>query len=322
MKTVLLVRKNLLHRKLIFINKIKSFNTLCVSCIKVFGCCCSVVHNELDHHFCRGLGGERVCGHQRTPLANQSSSLSRILALARETEWDGLSRLMWLETSEWIELGRRCSRNLDLRDLSVSPLYDSLQGLSSLASLISQQFNVIYYTTRILGRNGIFRSGEDLLNLLSWTEIRSYTSGFEKSLRFFGHTLDVRNSHALRRKPGGWLCPSAWWFLWFLFLLNGPFRISAFSQRGGNMTILLFLILFCWNNCVSSMTKCSYTHHIISVMWRPNISRDWTVNIRRVRHRDGVTCLDVKALKWLIFLVMSCDAMQCACGFSLSRHVF
>ena len=73
----------------------------------------------------------------RTPLANQSSSLSKILALARETEWDGLSRLMWLETSDRIELGRRCSGNLDLRDLSVSPMYDSLQGLSSVASLPS-----------------------------------------------------------------------------------------------------------------------------------------------------------------------------------------
>ena len=41
------------------------------------------------------------CGWPHAPpLANQSSSLSRILALARETEWDGLSRLMWLETSE------------------------------------------------------------------------------------------------------------------------------------------------------------------------------------------------------------------------------
>ena len=144
----------------------------------------------------------------RTPLANQSSSLSRVLALARETEWDALSRLMWLETSEWIELGRRCSRNLDLRDLSVSPIYDSLQGLSSVASLPS---HLMWYTApHASWGNGIFSSGEDLFNLLSWTEIRSYTSGFENSLCFLGHALDVRNSHALRRKPGGWFCPSAW----------------------------------------------------------------------------------------------------------------
>ena len=71
------------------------------------------------------------------PLANQSSSLYRILALAKETEWDGLPRLMRLETSRRVWLGRRCSRKLDLRDLSVSPIYDSLQGLSSVASLPS-----------------------------------------------------------------------------------------------------------------------------------------------------------------------------------------
>ena len=36
-----------MHRKLIFINKIISFNTLCTSYKKAFGCYCSLVHNEL-----------------------------------------------------------------------------------------------------------------------------------------------------------------------------------------------------------------------------------------------------------------------------------
>ena len=43
----LLERKSLLDKKLIFTNKIISFSTLCVSCIKAFGCCCSLVRNEL-----------------------------------------------------------------------------------------------------------------------------------------------------------------------------------------------------------------------------------------------------------------------------------
>ena len=34
---------------IIFINNVISFNTLCVSCIKAFGCCCSLVHNELGN---------------------------------------------------------------------------------------------------------------------------------------------------------------------------------------------------------------------------------------------------------------------------------
>ena len=192
----------------------------------------------------------------RTPLANQSSSLSKILALARETEWDGLSRLMWLETSDRIELGRRCSGNLDLRDLSVSPMYDSLQGLSSVASLPS---HLMWYTTPHAYWGGMGSLGQERICLIFWAGQRyDLTPADLKILCFLGHTLDVRNSHALRRKPAGWFCPFAWWFLWFQCLINGPFRISAFSQRGGNMSILLFLIFFFWNNCVSSMTKCSY----------------------------------------------------------------
>ena len=107
----------------------------------------------------------RIWMASRTPLANQSSSLSRILALARETEWDGLSRLMWLETSEWIELGRRCSRNLDLRDFSVSPIYDSLQGLSSVASLPS---HLMWYTTPHASWGGMGSLGLERICLIFW----------------------------------------------------------------------------------------------------------------------------------------------------------
>ena len=118
------------------------------------------------HHLCWGLGRcARMWMASRTPLANQSSSLSRILALASETKWDGLSRLMWLETSEWIELGRWCPRNLDLRDLSVSPIYDSLQGLSSLASLPS---HLMWYTTSHASSGGMGSLGLKRICLIFW----------------------------------------------------------------------------------------------------------------------------------------------------------
>ena len=42
-------------------------------------------------------------------------------------------------------------------------------------------------------------------------------------------------------------------------------------------------------------------------MCKANISRYWILNIRYARDRNGVTSLDAKVLKCLLFHVLSCD---------------
>ena len=58
-----------------------------------------------------------------TPLSNHLGSVVNTSVFSNSTECWGWSTWMCLETSEVVELGRRCSPNLAFRDLSVSPTY-------------------------------------------------------------------------------------------------------------------------------------------------------------------------------------------------------
>ena len=62
--------------------------------------------------------------HIRPPwhLSQNICSRSRILTSSNSTWWSGDSIWMCWETSDEVELGRRCSWNLVFSDLSVSPM--------------------------------------------------------------------------------------------------------------------------------------------------------------------------------------------------------
>ena len=70
----------------------------------------------------------RMCMASFTPLLNHLGSTASIFACSMSTWWSGWSMFTCFETSEFTLLGLRCSMNLALRDLSVSPIYDASQS--------------------------------------------------------------------------------------------------------------------------------------------------------------------------------------------------